>query len=114
MGGAVVHECPSTGSGLTRCCRRPVLELPRGDRLTGQPGWVTCSRERVPLPADLFLRPDGSAMPAGEAIGVALGAASMCWEDVAAAGVFDSSRCGEVFDRLMAHLGLPVDRRGEG
>ncbi len=43
-------------------------------------------------------------VPLNEWVGQALGSASMCWEDVGKAGVFDSTRCGEIFDELMAHL----------
>ncbi len=107
LDGSVVHGCPASESGVTSCCRRLVLELPRSDRLTNEPNWVTCPGRR-PL-VGLFDMPDGSVMPAREAIGVALGAASMCWEHVERAGVFDSSRCGEVLDLLLAHLeGLPA------
>lgn len=37
------------------------------------------------------------------AIGLALGAASMCW-DPRPTGVFDSTKAGELVDELIAHL----------
>jgi hypothetical protein len=39
-----------------------------------------------------------------EAVGQSLGAASACWENPAGAGVFDSTRCGEIHEWLMAYL----------
>jgi hypothetical protein len=43
-------------------------------------------------------------LPLNEWVGQALGSASMCWESVGRAGVFDSDRCVEIHDGLMAHL----------
>ena len=48
-----VHACPPEGSGLTPCCQRPPLELPRTDRMTSEPGDVTCvqvAAAGLPLP----------------------------------------------------------------
>lgn len=39
---STVHQSPANGSGLTVCCKRPPLELPRGDRITIT-GPVTCA-----------------------------------------------------------------------
>jgi hypothetical protein len=39
-----------------------------------------------------------------QAIFQALGAASVCWENPGGAGVFDSSRCKEIGDALLAYL----------
>jgi hypothetical protein len=49
----VVHGCPPDGSGLTPCCRRTPLELPATDRITSNPGNVTCPGPPVtsPVPA---------------------------------------------------------------
>jgi hypothetical protein len=44
----VVHHCPVNPSGLTPCCRRTPLELPRTDRLTIKTGEVTCAGFRLP------------------------------------------------------------------
>lgn len=60
----------------------------------GAAAWVPAARPGEPV--------EGLAL--SEWVGQALGAASMCWADVAAAGEFDSSRCGWIFDGLMAHL----------
>jgi len=38
--------------------------------------------------------------PLHEAIGQAIGAASMCWENVEAAGIFNSSRALEICEEL--------------
>jgi hypothetical protein len=38
----VFHACPPENSGLTPCCGRSPLELPRDDRLTTTPSEVTC------------------------------------------------------------------------
>jgi hypothetical protein len=37
------HACPPDGSGLTPCCRRSPVELPRTDRLTQDESAVTCT-----------------------------------------------------------------------
>lgn len=42
--------------------------------------------------------------PAHEAIGEAIGAASMCWKHVERAGVFDSTRAAMIADELEALL----------
>jgi hypothetical protein len=42
--------------------------------------------------------------PVHEAIGQAIGAASMCWEHPENAGVFDSTRAVELVDELIAFL----------
>lgn len=47
---------------------------------------------------------DGGTLSLGEAVGQSLGAASACWENLARAGVFDSTRCGEIYEWLMAYL----------
>lgn len=39
-----------------------------------------------------------------EAVYQAIGAASMCWEDVAKAGVFDSDRAKAIGDALLADV----------
>lgn len=60
-----------------------------------------------------FSGPDAAWTPTGdgggpatldEAVGQALGTASMCWENVAGAGEFDSTAAVEVFHGLMAYL----------
>ena len=48
--------------------------------------------------------PETGRATLAEAVGQALGTASMCWENPAGAGVFDSTACGEVHDGLMAYL----------
>lgn len=47
---------------------------------------------------------DGQRASLGEAVGQALGSASMAWADVAGAGLFDEAWCGKVYDGLMAYL----------
>lgn len=47
---------------------------------------------------------DGAPLSLGEAVGQSLGAASACWENLAGAGVFDSTRCAEIYAWLMAYL----------
>jgi hypothetical protein len=39
-----------------------------------------------------------------EAVGVAIGAASTCWETLDTAGVFDSTRAGEIAEELIAAI----------
>ena len=39
----VVHRCPSLGASLMPCCARFPSEIPRVDRLTMDPGLVTCT-----------------------------------------------------------------------
>jgi hypothetical protein len=49
-----------------------------------------------------------------EAIGLAMGAVSVCWETPDGAGVFDSTRARRICDELTSHLGLdPHDHDGE-
>lgn len=38
----ITHACPPDGSGLTPCCGRTPVELPRTDRITSQADAVTC------------------------------------------------------------------------
>lgn len=38
----VTHACPPVGSGVTPCCGRTPFELPRDDKMTLDPGLVTC------------------------------------------------------------------------
>lgn len=52
---AVVHACPRPGTGITPCCNRRPLDLPRGERITTVPDAVTCTAsaaltETVPMP----------------------------------------------------------------
>lgn len=52
---AVVHACPRQGTGITPCCGRSPLELPRSERITTDPDAVTCTAsatlaETAPLP----------------------------------------------------------------
>jgi hypothetical protein len=49
-----------------------------------------------------------------EWVGQALGAASSCWENLAGAGTFDSTRCAGISDALMAHLNEVIDGVIEG
>ena len=35
---------------------------------------------------------------------IALGEASMCWSEIDKAGIFESSRCAEIGDRLVAEI----------
>ena len=50
----------------------------------------------------LFNWPDD--VPVDQAIGEAIGAASMCWEHPERAGVFNSERASQIVDELMALL----------
>lgn len=49
-----------------------------------------------------FVRSSEEDISLREALGQALGAASMCWEHPEKAGVFDSTRAGEVYKALWA------------
>ncbi|UJV41616.1 hypothetical protein [Streptomyces sp. AMCC400023] len=42
----VIHACPPDGTGLTPCCGRTPLELPRTHRMTNDPAMVTCGQTR--------------------------------------------------------------------
>jgi hypothetical protein len=48
-----------------------------------------------------------------EAIGLALGAASACWENLEAAGVFQSTRAGQIAEELITYLGVTGGTDGE-
>src|SRR6266567_4376437 len=39
----VVHACPRWGSGVMPCCGRTPFEVPSTDRMTSEPGNVTCA-----------------------------------------------------------------------
>ena len=43
-------------------------------------------------------------MSLSEAVGVALGAASSCWDNLGRAGTFQSDRCGNISDQLMKRI----------
>lgn len=45
-----------------------------------------------------------TATPIDEAVGQAIGAASMCWEHVEDAGVFDSTRAKQIVDELVQYF----------
>lgn len=47
---------------------------------------------------------DGHPATLSEAVGQALGTASVCWENPAGAGVFDTALCAQVYEGLMAYL----------
>lgn len=47
---------------------------------------------------------DGQRATLGEAVGQALGSASMAWDNVADAGLFNDDWCRKVYDGLMAYL----------
>lgn len=47
---------------------------------------------------------DGHPVTLSEAVGQAIGTASMCWENVAAAGVFDDALAGQINTGLLAYL----------
>lgn len=44
----VIHMCPPVGHGYTNCCGKTPFELPRDDRLTLDPGEVTCTGPEPP------------------------------------------------------------------
>jgi len=39
----VVHACPAKGAGVMPCCGRTPFEVPSTDRITSEPGNVTCA-----------------------------------------------------------------------
>lgn len=47
-----------------------------------------------------------------EAVFTSLGAASACWEDIAGAGVFESDRCKQIGDGLVAWIKNHYNRTG--
>lgn len=50
------------------------------------------------------VREDGEKTTLSEAVGQALGTASMCWANVRAAGMFDSTEAARVYEGIMAWL----------
>ena len=40
---SIVHRCPPAGETRMPCCGRTPFEVPRGDRMTGDPALVTCT-----------------------------------------------------------------------
>lgn len=76
-------------------------------------GWLPPDVAVEAARADIEARPDEPWNPTGsdgapatlaEAVGQALGSASMCWENIRSAGVFDEANCRRVYDGLMAYL----------
>lgn len=53
-----------------------------------------------------FVRELDGTLSKEDAIFQAIGAASMCWENVGEAGVFDSTRAKEIGDALIEQLGI--------
>ena len=51
-----------------------------------------------------FVQQDGEELTLDEMVFQALGAASVCWENPAGAGLFDSSRAKSIGDRLLAEV----------
>lgn len=49
-------------------------------------------------------------LPLNEWVGQALGSASMCWANPGGAGEFDSVRCAQILDAVMAHLNAVIDQ----
>lgn len=49
----------------------------------------------------------------GETVGVAIGAGSMCWENPAGAGEFDSTRASLLVDALVERIQAQVKARSE-
>jgi len=52
-------------------------------------------------------------LPKSEAVGQAIGAASMCWENMQGTGQFDSTRAKDILDQLLEHLELPNELNPE-
>lgn len=48
------------------------------------------------------------------AVGESVGAASVCWDDVEHAGVFDSAMAGEIVDQLMDRIEQEISNRMNG
>ena len=65
---------------------------------------LTASQARTALAIDgepfTFVRSSEEDVSLEEALGQALGAASMCWSDIEAAGEFNSSRAKRIFQQL--------------
>lgn len=88
-----------------------------GELVTGRPdeGTTSCVK-RVGHPGDIHEDFDGNtteqkkilnlhiSMPIEEAVFQALGAASACWENLSGAGVFESTRCKQIGDELIAYF----------
>lgn len=56
------------------------------------------------MTAFAFEAREGEPLTIESAVFQALGAASTCWENLEAAGVFDSTRCKEIGDALVEWL----------
>jgi hypothetical protein len=50
--GVVVHACPPDGGQVTPCCGMSPFDLPRTDRMTGDPSAVSCFAVTEPEAAD--------------------------------------------------------------
>lgn len=54
-------------------------------------------------PFEFAVQP-GETLTLEEAVGQAIGAASVCWDDMSGTGEFDSSRASEICDKLLLHI----------
>lgn len=52
--------------------------------------------------------------PIEEVIAQAIGAGSMCWENVKKAGVFDSERASQIVDEVVANIRKKLFFGGDG
>ena len=71
------------------------------ENLTKRAQRITVAAESQPF---VFVQQKGEELTLEEILFQALGAASMCWENVEAAGIFDSSRAKEVGMALLAEV----------
>jgi hypothetical protein len=60
--------------------------------------------DREPILVEKLFPP---GMRKAEAVGIAIGAACVCWEKMEGTGVFDSTRAKGILDQLVEHLDLP-------
>lgn len=63
---------------------------------------LRCSEAPLPKPQRIF---DWTAETDIEtAVGEAIGAASVCWENMSGTGIFDSTRAKQIVDELVDHI----------
>lgn len=61
-------------------------------------------REKGPDQVKQVLELGLEDLPLSEAVGICLGAVSACWEDLAHAGTFESTKASEIMNKLMARI----------
>lgn len=99
----ILQDIPK-GEGVPKCPNGHALFEQRGLEL----GWIDESGGKRPPKSDeepfAFTRQEDGTISLESAVFQALGAASYCWDNVEAAGVFDSTRAAQIGEILLREI----------